>query len=751
MKRTLVLLGLVGVMLASASARMPDFREHQAVIDSLRETEPWFRRSWLAERGLEDYYRAQSFRPDSQGLRVVGRWSYGPSVKVSLRTTEDDTIVCLARGSGASIIRFRSEGGLRLDLLSDIDCYGLVSRAIIRDTLVFIGMGSGGTGIEVWGVSDLTAPQRLSYVHLPPIMDIAVQDTFLYATGYVRDSLRIFSVADPRNPVQVGACADSGFPMHVSGDYCYLADRGGINIIDVSDPTRPRRVGKAGSGGIALSVTVRDTLCFFGLDNNTLQVYNVRNPANPSYLGSVSGTLPADLYLPPTCDTVLYTPTFDVISIRDPRNPRSIGRVDTPGWGYGVTAVPALNYALVADYFKGLTAVNIVVSGVPFIDTSRFGADLAEDIHVDDAVAYIANERAGLQLLDVSDPVGPSLLAHVDTSFSAMRCRAALGRDSFAYIGWYYPWLRTLDVTDPASPRMVGGCYIQESPRALAIRDSLLYVAMHYRFQVVNVARPREPEVVGEVGLPNMTLALFVLDTLAYVGNWPSSPIISISDPTQPTIIGNIDMPLRGIAVEDTFAYLARNYDSMYVYSVADPTSPVRLGTLSLSDTPYGQWNAGLVKVDSVVYIGGWQLKSISVADPSRPYETAARWQPPSGWVQQLTYTAPFLYAACADGGVAILETLQTGLSEESVKTPVPVFSVWPSITTGPIRMEAKNAAMKPVRIKVFSVTGELVFFDENVISSAPRIDLTRLPAGVYLVRAETADGSRFSSKVVRQ
>jgi hypothetical protein len=215
---------MLAALVQLAGAGMMD---QMLVRDSLRDIEPWLRPRWLAARGLSDYYAAHSWKPAADsGLACVGRWSYGPSVKVSLRVTADDTVVCLARGSGASVIRFRSQDSLTLALLSDINCSGITSRAIIKDTLVFCGMQQGGTGIEVWGISNLTSPHRLSYVYLPPIMDIAVQDTFLYAIGYQQDSLRIFNVADPHNPVQVGACADSGINgMYVAGEYCYLADQ----------------------------------------------------------------------------------------------------------------------------------------------------------------------------------------------------------------------------------------------------------------------------------------------------------------------------------------------------------------------------------------------------------------------------------------------------------------------------------------------------------------------------------------------
>ncbi len=405
-RRRLCVFVLLGVAAAvGLGTRLDDV----ALRDSLRDIEPWLRPRWLQARGLGDYYKAHSWKPAADsGLACIGRWSYGPSVKVSLRVTSDDTIVCLARGSGASLIRFRSPDSLTLSLLSDINCSGIVSRAIIEDTLVYCGMNQGGTGIEVWGVSNLESPDQLSYVYLPPIMDIAVKDTFLYAIGYQQDSLRVFNVADPSNPVQVGACSDSGIHgMCVAGNYCYLADQYGLYIVDVRNPTNPHRVASIG-GFEALAVAVCDTLCFVGTYNGSdfvLRVYDVKDPTMPFPVGSLPGIEAHDIYLPPTCDTVLYTPKLHIINIANPASPRQIGFVDCPGWDYGVVAVPALGHALVADYFKGMVAVNISNPATPLVDAMAYAGDQALDITIEDGKAYLASYHAGLQILGKSGTV----------------------------------------------------------------------------------------------------------------------------------------------------------------------------------------------------------------------------------------------------------------------------------------------------------------------------------------------------------
>ena len=725
---------LVAALVQLAGAGMMD---QMLVHDSLRDIEPWLRPRWLAARGLSDYYAAHSWKPAADsGLACVGRWSYGPSVKVSLRTTADDTIVCLARGSGASIIRFRSQDSLTLDLLSDINCNGIVSRAIIRDTLVFCGMYEGGTGIEAWGISDPTNPHRLSYVYLPPIMDIAVQDTFLYATGYVQDSLRIFSVADPRNPRQVGACSDSGFPMCVSGNYCYLADRGGVNIIDVSNPAAPYRIGKTGGGGIALSVAVRDTLCFFGVDNSTLQIYNVRNPASPSYLGSLSGTQPADLYLPETNDTVLYTSTFEIVNIADPSSPRRVGLVYPPGWEYGVTAVPALNYALVADHFAGLVAVDIVNPTQPSIDTTRFAADMAEDVAIDNGRAYIAGYHAGLQILDVMTPNAPTFLGSYDTVGTRPDMEAVCARDSFAYVPFYSRALfRSVCVSDPRRPTLAGVESTAYDATDMVLRDTFVYKVSRRNMQVVNVARPRQPVLVGSCVAGDATNAgICLVDTLAYVTNAPTQ-VINVADPTHPAVIGEFGRGAWNVRVRDTFAYLTGN-DGLYIYSVADPTAPRFLDSVSVGQPVYD-----LALADSLAYAGCQDgVRLLSLADPAHP--AVVGYLPTPYLVWGMEYAPPYVYAACSEAGVCVLETTQTGMAEGSSRMLRPLsLRALPNPTSGMLHLETDAAWSQPPSISVRDVAGRTVQNGPAEAHSARALsaDIASLPAGVYFIELRTS------------
>jgi hypothetical protein len=524
-------------------------------------------------RQMPDPYLRDCAPVGDSGLRCVGRWSYGPSTWVDIRATPTDTIVFLSRGSGVSVIRFRSQDSLRLDLLSDINSHGLTGRCQARDTLLYVNSG----GVECYDVSDLTHPTLLNWLSQPLIYDFFVVDTFLYTSS--RDSLRIFSVSNPASPRWLGACADSGYVMYVAGGHAYLGHQAGLFILDVSNPASPYRV--ASLGYDVLSVLVKDTLCYFGTTEFALRVYNVKEPATPFPVGSLSGIEAHDLHIPPTCDTVLYTPKLHVVNVADPRNPRQIGFVDCPGWDYGVTAVPALNYALVADYFDGLVAVGIRNPGVPLVDTTAFGAGSSEDICIDNGRAYVAQYFCGMRILDVTDPSLPRCLGAYDTLGQQPPTRAIAARDSFAYFGWaWVPYFRAFDVSNPARPVMYGGCDITNPPEDMVIRDSFVYVAEIARFQVVNVARPREPALVGSCVIQDgVYFGLAVQDTLAYIAGGPSLQIVSISDPASPHVVGNGGRASTGVAVRDTFAYIPYPYDTLFVYNSRQRQRGCGLGT----------------------------------------------------------------------------------------------------------------------------------------------------------------------------
>ena len=75
------------------------------------------------------------------------------------------------------------------------------------------------------------------------------------------------------------------------------------------------------------------------------------------------------------------------------------------------------------------------------------------DVAVSGSYAYLANEEAGLRVIDISNPASPIEVGYIDTWDSALD--VAVSR-SYAYVAAWVDGLRVVDVSDPANPVEVG-------------------------------------------------------------------------------------------------------------------------------------------------------------------------------------------------------------------------------------------------------------------------------------------------------
>lgn len=729
-------------MLLAATVVFGERLDDMALRDSMMVKGSLRGHRWLEKNGLESYLLRQSWRPtEDSGLRCVGRWSYGPSLKVSLQVTPGDTIICLTRGSGATLARFRSQDSVTFDLLGDLNFAGIPRRAIITDTIVVAGIHVGGTGLEVHGISNPAQPNLLSRVDLPVVNDIAVKDSFVYA-ACEDDTLRIYNIADPRQPVRVGACRDScDLFMTQAGNYCYLVHVSGVNIVDVSNPASPHRVGRI--GGEPLAVYVRDTLCYDMIFGEGLRIYNVKNPASPQEVGWLTLGDAMDLTMPSTEDTLLFTSLLDVVNVSNPASPSLVGHIDIPAeYEYGVAVVPAVNYALVANYTDGVVAVDVTNPANPTFDTTAFGAGSVLDIYVDGTKAYLASPLNGMTILDVSDPTRPSRLGGVDIVGLNPACMSVAARDSFAYMHWYQrPQFQSVDVSDPARPQRVAGVDVTNPPEDMVIRDSFVYIAEINKLQIVNVARPREPVLVGNCATQGDAYGLCVVDTLAYAANYPFA-IIDVKQPSNPSIVGTIQRGAWNGTVRDTFLFLSSG--GILVYSIARPDQPRLLDSLSVGTNTYWVEAVGTLLYaanrDGVRVIDASDVHNMRV----RGFCTAPR------TVNRLAYMSPHIYAACWEAGVSIYESTQVALSEPTKGGDV---HAEPSVRPNPVTTSASISIYGkwPATVTVRDIAGRLM---PCVVKNRGRgevvLDIAVIPPGVYFVQSGTgATSARV--KFVRQ
>jgi hypothetical protein len=736
---------------AAAFGGRLSFEEHAVVQESLGRMPARFRAEWLQKRGLDAARYNEYRRPETTGLRLVGKWGRGPSNEVTGR----GNLVALTLGSEVALLDFAKPDSPVV--LSEIQLNFTPRQTALHDSFLL----TCGNGIEIWNIADSTHPVYRNVIPYG-VGDFAVYDTFLYFASW--GTFYSYSIANAANPRLLGTCQDSGYVTTATRNVAVVRELNDVlGFIDVSNPAAPKRVGTYSN--YALAAKARGNICVAEIYWNTLDdhfrfdVLDMSNPANVTRIGSIDSVGGWDVHLSgPFAFVSGYQGIgyeFTIVNIQDSAHPHVVSSCTTPGNNYAVWADWTSNWAYVAD-MVGLSVIDIANLNSPVFDTTVLAAMLAEDVCVDGSRAYVADDAAGLRILDVSVPELPREVGGLDTSGQAPLMTTAVAKDSFAYVDYATAmnrrFFRTVDVSDPANPHIVGGCNMFNPPEDMVLRDSFVYCAEAYHFEVVDVARPRQPVLVGGCVLQNDIVDLWLKDTLAYVSSYPSY-IINVVNSANPFIVGNISSGTNGIAVvRDTYAVATPGFDSIVVYNVSIPSAPYQIVSLTLSGGHQYVDDVELID-DTIAAIGGDYVHLVNVRDPLHPQEIC-RWNPPSGDAPRLSYVAPYLYAACWAAGVCVLETTAAGVEEPATGCHLrSVITATPSVAINRVRLASSEGnAIHDLRL--YDAAGKEVMGvapgpDWPRAGSVLSVNLAGLPAGVYVFRG-IVDGQVTTTKVVK-
>ncbi len=198
----------------------------------------------------------------------------------------------------------------------------------------------------------------------------------LYANGTTNGMRVLDLAADPENPVEVGAFTD--FYVHDAyrrGNLLYAAAirDGFLGVLDVTRPHEIREVARFRSGGGVThnSWPTRDGRYLFTTDERAgapvegWDLLAAPSPAKVSEYIAAPGTIPHNVMI--DGDRLLlahYTEGVHLLDVRDPRNPKIMGRYDTYSGpsgtfngAWGAYVFPASNLIMVSDINGGLFVI----------------------------------------------------------------------------------------------------------------------------------------------------------------------------------------------------------------------------------------------------------------------------------------------------------------------------------------------------------------------------------------------------------
>jgi hypothetical protein len=246
-----------------------------------------------------------------------------------------------------------------------------------------------------------------------------------------------------------------------------------------------------------------------------------------------------------------------------------------------------------------------------------------EDIAVSGTLAFVAAGKAGLRVVDISDPFHPTELGAWDSPGNSEGVAVA-GTTVFLADGPY--GLRVLDASNPAKPTPVGSAYEMNYAFKVTVSSHYAYLAAAGAgLLVVDVSNPAHPVEVGGLDTPGYASGIAVSGTTIYIADrWGGVRLVDIANPARLDEIGSYKTPGQafGVAISGTRVYVADAFMGLQVLDFSDPNHPVGLGGY---EPPYG--NAAGVRISgNVAYVAdrNWGLRLVDVSDPANLVEVSA-------------------------------------------------------------------------------------------------------------------------------
>jgi len=274
-------------------------------------------------------------------------------------------------------------------------------------------------------------------------------------------------------------------------------------------------------------------------------------------------------------------------------------------------------------------------------DTPNF----AWDVNVANNYAYVANEAAGLQIIDVSVPETPTFAGSFNTSGSAYGVDVN-EIEPFVYIADSTAGLRIIYANNPASPTLSGTYNTPGAAYDVFWTYNYVFVAdFSSGLQIVNISNYSNPSLAGSYDTPGLAYDVFVSGDYAYVADYDHGlQIIDVSVLSASTLAGSYDTPgwAYGVHVSGNYAYVADYNYGLQIIDVSNPADPTPAGSLQ---TPAGEAYKVFVSGDYAYvtehYAG---VHIIDVSDPADPRLVATYDNP--GYARGVFANGNYVYVA---------------------------------------------------------------------------------------------------------
>ncbi|MFI5253248.1 MAG: T9SS type A sorting domain-containing protein [Bacteroidota bacterium] len=668
------------------------------------------------------------------GFTYLGEWDWGECRAVAIRGRY------LYAGNGRLLQTFDISNPAQPHMVNQFLAEGGINDIILNDTLAYLSVG----GVEVISISDSVHPAELGFLPLPGAYRMTAKDSIVYIIfDVVQGKIGAVSVSDPHSPVLRSWTYTAGhFPTLIVwvDHYLYVSNIVFVNsdLYDISQPDSFRYLGWAYIGSGAITAVAHDTLLYVGKDYGVIDVFGVSDVTNPVELSYIilDSTLTqqvSSLYLR---DSSLYTgmvyPGLVKISVANPAMPKvtSVGIRRDDGFGrYKGYSIAVSESSFIVSSQTGFDVYvenpQDSIYNKSFFPSAGFGP---LEITPDRIYVYLSNGSSGLQILNVSKPIGPVRIGAIGLH-GAVYSTTLNGTYAYsAGIG-----VSALDISNLANPielsylPIAGGCY------DIAYENGRAYVILDSGFAVIDVSNPVAIKLLGSYAPDIPFDQIAAKNGFVYLAGGDSGLIIyDARMPDSVKKVAQIAYPTYGIFINDTLL-MAGDQGQLLIYNIKDPVNIVQIGQLL---TPCNHSAIFGDPVRPTLYLTCSEISAIDYSNVAIPAFIAFR----QGNFSDMTAAyAGRVYTYDVNYGLSIFQNDNvTSIGSPRLTLPT-LFNLkqnYPNPTNPSTRIQFDIPYKSRITLKLFDVLGREVrtLFEgtRQAGSYDTEVDLNSLASGVY-------------------
>jgi len=305
---------------------------------------------------------------------------------------------------------------------------------------------------------DITTPSAPVVLGRLDTAGEATSTTFDNGTTFIADGFKgvtIADLSDPSQPQTLATLPGSGplWQLATAGNLAAATDVGDLVLFDISNPAAPVWITRYDLNRYIKDVELKGSYAYMVLDNDSLRVADVSDPAHPKEKGTLDIEKGTQLALEGARAVITGDGLLTIADVSDPSQPTELGQ-------------------LTLDYSREPSSV--LLAG---------------------AVAYLSEAGTGLHIIDLSDPAHPSEAGLIEMTRAS---HAGAIRGSFLFVSDQGRGIRIFDISDPLQPREVSLLRSSSYTSGLDVKDGRLAVATNNRsIFIADVSDPANPAILG--------------------------------------------------------------------------------------------------------------------------------------------------------------------------------------------------------------------------------------------------------------